>query len=137
MALVVATACTSATSTAEPLPALPTDQTAPSLHVAGNRLVDADNRPVVLHGVNRSGPEFACHPPSGIGGRVFDGPSDDASVAAIASWTGVNTVRVPLNEDCWLGLRGADPTVSGPIYQLAIQQYVHTLHRHGLVAILD
>jgi hypothetical protein len=44
---------------------------------------------------------------------------------------------VPLNEDCWLGQQGADPTVSGPVYQLAIRHYVQTLHRHGLVAILD
>ena len=36
---------------------------------------------IQLHGVNRSGTEYACVQ----GGGPFDGPSDDASVAAIAS----------------------------------------------------
>jgi len=33
---------------------------APQLHVSGNRLVNAHGRGVVLHGVDRSGGEFAC-----------------------------------------------------------------------------
>ena len=137
VALMLLAACTSHPAVGDPVPNPLGSGTAPALHVSGNRLLDAHNRPVVLHGVNRSGTEFRCHPPSGVGGGVFDGPSDDASVAAITSWTGVNAVRVPLNEDCWLGLKGADPTASGPIYQVQVQQFVQRLHRHGLVVILD
>jgi endoglucanase len=86
----------------------------------------------VLHGVNRSGAEFACVQ----GKSIFDGPADDASVAAMASWR-INAVRVPLNEDCWLGLSNVAPQYGGATYQAAIENYVSLLHAHGLVAILD
>ena len=39
------------------------------------------------------------------GGQVFDGPADSTSVQAMAAWH-INAVRVPLNEDCWLGING-------------------------------
>jgi hypothetical protein len=112
------------------------------LHVSGNQLMDAGNNPVVLWGANRSGAEYACvpHPfngtipaPTGI----FDGPMDDTAVAAIASWGGVNAVRVPLNQDCWMAHSNIPPAFAGANYIAAIQTYVATLHRHGLVAILD
>ena len=89
---------------------------------------------IQLHGVNRSGTEYACVHGSGI----FDGPFDDASVAAIASWHGVNAVRVPLNEDCWLGINGfPNSGASAAEYQAAIQDYVAKLHAHGLYAIVE
>ena len=40
--------------------------TAPQLHVSGNQLVNASGSPVVLHGVDRSGGEFACVQGNGI-----------------------------------------------------------------------
>jgi len=67
--------------------------TAPRLHVAGNRLVNSRGRPVLLHGVNRSGTEFLCVQGHGI----FDGPTDQASISAMKAW-GINAVRIPLNE---------------------------------------
>jgi hypothetical protein len=94
--------------------------------------VDTTGKPVVLHGVNRSGAEFACVQ----GKSIFDGPVDDASVAVIASWK-ANAVRVPLNEDCWLGLSNVLPQYAGATYQTAIKNYVNLLHSHGLAAILD
>jgi endoglucanase len=87
---------------------------------------------VTLHGVNRSGAEFACVQGTGI----FDGPVDAASVAAIKSWH-ANAVRVPLNEDCWLALSDVKPAYAGATYQNAIKDYVNLLHQNGLVAILD
>src|SRR4051812_9677499 len=57
------------------------------LHVVGNQLLDGDNRPVILRGVNRSGTEYACIQ----GWGFFDGPSDLASMQAIAAW-GANAV---------------------------------------------
>jgi hypothetical protein len=102
--------------------------------------VDANGSTVVLWGVNRSGGEYACvphgNPPSTPGG-VFDGPMDSAAVASIASWTGVNAVRVPLNSDCWLSHPNVPAAFAGASYQSAIVNYVNILHQHGLVAILD
>jgi hypothetical protein len=106
--------------------------TAPQLHVSGNKLVNQAGATVRLFGVNRSGGEFACVQGTGL----WDGPMDDASVAAIASWK-VTAVRVPLNEDCWLGLSNVQPQFAGATYQNAVKSYVSLLHAHGMVAILD
>ncbi len=103
-----------------------------TIHVAGNRLVDSTGRPVRLHGVNRSGAEYAC----AQGWGIFDGPSDSTSVQAIASWRS-NVARVPLNETCWLGINGVAPAYSGDIYRRAIADYVARLERNGLFVILD
>jgi hypothetical protein len=102
------------------------------LHVSGNQLLDGANSPVILRGVNRSGTEYACIQ----GWGFFDGPSDLASVQAIASW-GANAVRIPLNEDCWLNINGSPPAYSGAAYQNAIASYVATVQQAGLVPILD
>lgn len=102
------------------------------LHVSGNVLADATNTPVQLHGVNRSGTEYACIQ----GWGIFDGPSDDASVAQIAAWN-ANVVRLPLNEDCWLAINGVNSAYSGAAYKQAIQDYVALLHQHGLYAIVE
>jgi hypothetical protein len=106
---------------------------APQLHVSGNELVDASGNQVVLHGMNRSGTEYACVQGNGI----FDGPSDQASITAMQSWTHVNAVRVPLNEACWNGESYVNPAFAGATYQQAIKQYVNLLNSNGIVAILD
>jgi hypothetical protein len=87
---------------------------------------------VILHGVNRSSTEYACVQ----GWGIFDGPSDAASVEAIAARL-VNAMRVPLNEDCWLGINGVKPAYAGAIYRPAISDYVTLLNAHGLAAILE
>ena len=100
--------------------------------VRGNQLVNESGDTVRLLGVNRSGAEYTC-----LGGRgVFDGPASSASVQAMVSWR-IDAVRVPLNEDCWLGINGIRPAVGGTAYQHAIESYVRTLESHGIVAILD
>jgi endoglucanase len=105
---------------------------APTIHVLGTQLVDSTGRLVRLRGVNRSGTEYAC----AQGWGIFDGPSDSASVQAIASWK-ANVVRVPLNETCWLGINGVAPAYSGDNYRRAIADYVALLNRTGLAVILD
>lgn len=103
------------------------------LHAVGNQLVDSStNTAVLLHGVNRSGTEYACIQ----GWGIFDGPNDAASVQAIASW-GANLVRIPLNEDCWLGINGVAPAYSGANYQTAVENYVTLLHQNGMRAELS
>ena len=103
----------------------------PSLQVVQNQFRDQAGNPVHLAGVNRSGTEYACIQ----GWGIFDGPSDDQSVAAIASW-GANAVRIGLNEDCWLGINEVRAQYSGAAYRQAITEYVQRLHRHGLYAIV-
>ena len=97
------------------------------LHVAKGHLLDGHGRRVTMRGVDRSGPEYACIQ----GWGIFDGPSSAASVQAIASWD-VNFVRVPLNEDCWLGINGVKKAYGGAAYRNAIVRYVELLHRHGM-----
>ena len=104
------------------------------LRVDGNRLVD-DLGPVQLLGVNRSGTEYAC----AQGWGIFDGPVDDTAIAAMASW-GINAVRVPLHEHCWIGAEQfpeLDQSFSGSWYRDAIAELVNRLSEAGLIAILD
>jgi endoglucanase len=110
----------------------PTPQELPPLHVNGNQLVDPAGHTVVLHGVDRSGGEFMCVQNAGI----FQGPTDADSVRAIKSWR-TNAVRLPLNEDCWLGINGVPAAYSGAAYRQAVADYVALLNAYGLYAILD
>lgn len=119
VALNVAIACASCTS---PL----------AVHVAGNQLLDGASQPHRLLGVNRSGTEYACM--QGIG--FFAGPSDKRAISAMTAWR-INTVRLPLNEDCWLGINSGSSRHSGRAYRAAIRAYVARLHKAGLVVILD
>ena len=47
----------------------------------------------------------------------------------------INVVRIPLNEDCWLGLNGANP--SGDPYQKAIISYVNLINQNKMYVIVD
>src|SRR5581483_154112 len=102
---------------------------APGLRVAGNRILDASGHTVSLQGIDRSGTEYACIQ----GWGIFDGPATAQSVRAIAAWHG-NIVRVPINEDCWLGINGVKPNLGGASYRRAIVNYVRLLHRFGMYA---
>jgi len=108
------------------------------LRVAGNELVDGSGAVVRLRGVNASGTEYACID----GWGVFDLPGahgtevSEAVVRRLAQWHGITAVRVPLNEQCWLGL-GVDPQYGGPAYQRAIAHFVQQLHAQGFVVVLD
>ncbi|MET7451425.1 cellulase family glycosylhydrolase [Streptomyces sp. NPDC005574] len=97
-----------------------------------SKAVAAAALPTRLRGVNRSGTEFMCVQNRGI----FDGPSDAASVQAIKNWR-ANAVRVPLNEDCWLGINGVNPAYSGSAYRTAVTNYVTLLRQNGQNVILE
>jgi len=104
---------------------------APSISVSGGRFVDGSGAAIQLHGVNRSGAEYAC----AEGWGIFDGETDtDAAVAAMLAWN-INAVRIPLNEDCWLGINGVAAAYSGRNYQNAIISYINRLNAAGIVAI--
>jgi cell division septation protein DedD len=102
------------------------------LQVQGNQIVNGSGQVQRLVGVDRSGSEYACIQ----GWGFFDGPSDAASVQAMASWH-INAVRVPLNEDCWLNINGSPSAYSGAAYQQAIINYVNLLNTYNIVPILD
>jgi endoglucanase len=103
-----------------------------AVKVEHNMLVDAQSRPIRLLGVDQSGTEYACV--EGLG--IFAGPTDKQAIAAMVSWH-INVVRLPLNEDCWLGINGAPARYSGERYQAAIRQYVSSLNQAGLYVIID
>jgi endoglucanase len=106
------------------------------LRVSGNQIVNAGGRTVRLTGFNNAGAEYACEE----GWGIFDTPQATmtrAIVAAMAGWTGANAVRVPVNEQCWLGLPGVKPAYAGANYRHAIEQYVSLLNAYGFAVILD
>ncbi|MFE9440276.1 cellulase family glycosylhydrolase [Streptomyces sp. NPDC006602] len=124
---------TEPTPTPDPTdPSDPGDGTAPVLRVLDNKLVDAEGDTRRMLGVNRSGGEFMC-----VQGRgIFDGPVDDASVKAIADWN-ANTVRIPLNEECWLGLSNIQPEYAGANYINAVKDLVAKVKANGMTPMLE
>lgn len=124
--------CNGPSATARPQPLiLPA-----GLHVVGNRIEESNGRSLttqIFHGVNRSGTEYQCTKD----GTTFDGPADQASINAMLAWK-VTIVRVPLNEDCWLGING-EPTGKGTAtqYRQDISDYVHLLRQNKLIVILE
>ncbi|HEV2028878.1 MAG TPA: cellulase family glycosylhydrolase [Candidatus Dormibacteraeota bacterium] len=111
------------------------------LHVKGTSLVDGSGKPVVLHGVNISGTEFACAQggdSGNVGWSIFGGQPEDTpgTIAAMQKWH-VNVVRVPLNEDCWLGLNGINPAYGGAAYRATIINFVQHLSSSGMYVIVD
>ena len=117
------------TGSATPTPTGP----APALHVSGNHLVTSTGATYRLLGVNRSAGEFACMQGKG----VFDGPVDQAAVTAMKTWK-VRAVRIPLNEECWLGtssVPAGGPTAAE--YQKAVKDYANLLVANGINPILD
>lgn len=104
----------------------------PVLSVSGNRLVDDSGATRRMLGINRSGGEFMCVQGHGI----FDGPVDDAAIQAIADWN-VDTVRIPLNEECWLGLSNINPAYGGANYIAAVRDLVARVKAHGMTPMLE
>ncbi|WP_243056436.1 cellulase family glycosylhydrolase [Nocardioides sp. SR21] len=112
--------------------------------VQGNRIVDArSEREFVPRGVNWSSFEYACAQGWGMSSLDNVVAQDPAAAQAksIAQW-GANTVRLPLNQDCWLGTRGApvsdqyvERTVEG--YRTEVHDFITALNREGIVVILD
>src|ERR1700722_3496384 len=109
-----------------------TGRPALAVRVRANQLVNAQGHTLHLVGVNRSGSQYMCV----LGRGIFDGPTDTASIAAMKAWH-INAVRVPLNEDCWLGINGLNLAYSGVAYRYEIKTYVAQLNAAGLYVILD
>lgn len=111
--------------------------------VRDGELVDErTGEPWVPRGLNWSSFEYACA--QGWGFSSLDSMGADpygTQAATIASW-GADTVRLPLNQDCWLGTRGApvsdDFDSRTPVeYRTAVGDFVDALNAQGLVVVLD
>lgn len=128
------------------LPGCEPDAT-PTLHVVRDRLYDQDWQPIQLRGVNRPGLEYRCtawaENPGWAGFLTDDdqtpgGRSPDyipTVVAAFDTWPGINTVRVPLNEGCWLGTMPGP--YSGAPYRAFVAELVAAITKSGRYTILD
>lgn len=106
----------------------------PTIWVQNHRLVNGTGRAVQLRGVNRAAFESRCT--WDTSGGVADGPVDLASVTAMMSWK-INTVRLPLNEDCWLGVNGLPLGGTASAYRTAVRAYVNLLRSNGLYVVPD
>jgi endoglucanase len=104
------------------------------LHAVGNHIEDS-GKPVRLIGWNRPGGEYSCI--NSKSPTAFDGPTDLASIQVMQAWKGFNTIRLPLNETCWLGINGVSPSASGSNYIMAVANYVSLLRSNGIYVILD
>ena len=131
--LVISTAATTtlrSSTTVRAAVSLPT-----GLHVVGNQIEDGSGRTIMPRGADRMGTEYACRAQGDP--SDFDGPVDQASVSAMLTWD-INIVRVPLNEDCWLGINGEPANgKTAAQYQTDIVNWVNLLNQNGLIVILD
>ncbi|WP_309647336.1 cellulase family glycosylhydrolase [Nocardioides sp.] len=117
---------------------------APRPVVDHQRLVDSrTGREFVPRGVTWSSFEYACAQGWGLSTLDLLPGADPAAdeAGAIAAW-GATTVRLPLNQDCWLGTRGAPVSDAqdertAQDYRAAVGGFVDTLNRAGLVVVLD
>jgi Cellulase (glycosyl hydrolase family 5) len=113
----------------------------PGSNGRAGQIVDKGGHVVVLHGADESGTENFCTTwgPPRVVTSPMGGPSPltQDSLTAMKQW-GLNTVRIPLNEDCWLGINGVDPSAGGANYQNPILEAVNLITQtNGMYAILD
>ena len=115
-----------------------------SIKVVGNHFVNGSGQTIRLLGVDRPGTEYACEQGWGFSDGDDDASAAAADAASIAGWD-ADAVRVPLNEDCWLGINGQPSYRPGgdseaqaqAAYQQTLETYVSDLNADGIYAILD
>jgi endoglucanase len=125
-------------------PRVPEISTPLSISIVGNHFVNGVGQTIRLLGVDRPGTEYACEQGWGFSNGDDDPADAAADAASIAVWD-ANAVRIPLNEDCWLGLNG-EPAYrpnsdtqgqAQAAYRQTIETYVADLNADGIYAILD
>ncbi len=67
----------------------------------------------------------------------------DTAARALTSWDvagsgrhAINSVRIPLNEECWLGINGVPAAYSGANYQAFVKRLVDDLTAQGMSVVL-
>eukprot|EP01043_Picozoa_sp_COSAG02_P010738 COSAG02_NODE_384_length_23406_cov_9.459733_12_plen_488_part_00 len=119
-----------------PVPPAPPPHTGPltGIKILGNHLVDTKTGGmVVLRGVSHSSTEYACVHGQG----VVEGPVNSSFVDGLKTWQNLNVVRLPLNEDCWLGINGVPAASSGPAYQAVYTKLVELLTDANIAVLVD
>lgn len=121
------------------LPVPPASASPPDLEVTGNRIRNvATGNEFIPRGVNWPSFEYACVQGWGYS---HSGASPETAQAMLA-WN-INTVRIPLNQDCWLGDDDQPengllpPYLTSSGYRDAVEAFVDDLTDAGLAVILD
>ncbi|MBK5231990.1 MAG: cellulase family glycosylhydrolase [Thermoleophilia bacterium] len=123
------------------LAASPAAAATPNLEVDGNRIRDVKTgNEFIPRGVNWPSFEYACVQGWGY---ANEGANPDTAQAML-DWN-INTVRIPLNQDCWLGDDGLPdneeypepPDLTATGYRDAVGDFVDDLTDAGLVVVLD
>jgi hypothetical protein len=74
---------------------------------------------------------------SGRTGAALDTAANAASITAFQSWD-IQAVRLPVNEDCWLGINGYPAAqYTAATYQQTIVNYINLLTSNNFIVILD
>jgi len=133
-----ASSSASAASTASPTSGTSGNATLPAgsslaVRVSGYHLVNQNGQTIHLIGFNAQGSEYTCV----TSNSSFDNPNTLTTAPAdMQTWgAAVNIARIPMNEDCWLGINGVSR--GGTAYQNDIVAFVNKLHASGMYAILD
>ncbi len=103
-----------------------------TIAISGNHFVNGAGATVRLLGADVPSTEYACDQGWGYASQ----PLSPATADAIAAWH-ADAVRVPLNEDCWLGLNGQPSFGTEAGYRQAIESWVGDLNSAGLYVVLD
>jgi hypothetical protein len=108
-----------------------TAPTAPrlSIRVMGNHFVNQNGEAIRLLGVNRPGMDAILPDGQCLTTQSFAPPR------AMARWH-INALRLPLNEDCWLGINGVNRATAAA-YRAGVKEYVVALNASGIYSILD
>lgn len=121
------------------------------LHVSGNQILNSAGQVVRPLGVDRSGAEYMCDAsgdntvfddganPNSAGqtGAALDTAFNAATISTFQSWD-IQAVRLPVNEDCWLGINGYPAAqYTAATYQQTIVNYVNLLTSNNFIVIFD
>ena len=103
------------------------------VHVSGDQIVDGAGKRIELVGFNDSAASTCIR----TGGTVFvNGMPPSGQVSLARTWH-ADAVRIPLNEDCWLGINGVPTQFATGTYQSTIVAAVSALNSAGFYVILD
>jgi endoglucanase len=118
---------------------------APGIGVSGNKIIATTGGTLGLHavsagqvldlrGVNFSGSEYTCSGGTGF----WDNPTgNQTTINHMRNDWHANVIRLPLNEECWLGINGVPPATSGAKYQNAISTFVNLATASAMVMEVD